>query len=96
MKQNGGTDLSHELKELAEQAEALVGARGDDVNEKAKEIRDRLASALESIQETFGIVEEHAGEALKQVDKSIRQNPYPALAIALGVGLAAGVLLKRK
>ncbi len=69
---------------------------GDDVNEKAKEIRDRLAAALEVIQETFGVVEEHAGESLKQVDKSIRQNPYQALAIALGVGLAVGLLLKRK
>jgi ElaB/YqjD/DUF883 family membrane-anchored ribosome-binding protein len=96
MKQNGGSHLSHELKDLAEQAEALVGGQGEDANEKAKEIRDRLAAALEAIQETIGAVEERAGESLKQVDKSIRENPYPALAIALGLGVAAGLLLKRK
>jgi len=96
MKHNGGTDLSHELKQLAEEAEALVGASGDDVTEKTKEIRDRLADALEAIQETLGVVEEHAGESLKQVDKSIRANPYQALAIALGFGVAVGLLLKRK
>src|SRR4051812_28847066 len=96
MKQNGGSHLSHELKDLAEQAEALVGGGGgDDVHEKAKEIRDRLAAALEAIQETYGAIEERAGESLKQVDKSIRENPYPALAVALGLGLAAGLLLKR-
>ncbi|MDB6058588.1 MAG: hypothetical protein JWO95_2432 [Verrucomicrobiales bacterium] len=96
MKQNGGSQLSHELKDLAEQAEALVGGGGgEDAQEKAKEIRDRLAAAVEAIQETFGVVEERAGEGLKQVDKSIRENPYPALAIALGVGVVAGLLLKR-
>jgi ElaB/YqjD/DUF883 family membrane-anchored ribosome-binding protein len=96
MKQNGGSDLSHELNELAREAEALAGVSGDDVAEKAKDIRDRLAAALEVIQETVGNLEESAGEGLKQVDKSIRNNPYQALAIALGVGVAVGLLLKRK
>lgn len=95
MKQNGGSDLSHEFNELAEQAEALVGGSGEDVHEKAKALRDRLAAALEAVQETIGAVEERAGEGLKQVDKSIRANPYPALAIALSLGVVAGVLLKR-
>jgi ElaB/YqjD/DUF883 family membrane-anchored ribosome-binding protein len=96
MKHNGGTDLSHELNQLAAEAEALVGNTGEDMTEKTKDIRDRLAAALEMIQETIGDVEEKASEGLKQVDKSIRNNPYQALAIALGAGIAVGLLLKRK
>lgn len=96
MKHNGGTDLSHELKQLAQEAEELVGSSGEDLTEKARDIRDRLAAALEIVQETIGDIEERAGEGLKEVDKSIRSNPYQALAIALGAGLAVGLLLKRK
>ena len=97
MKQNGGThDLSHELKQLAQEAEELIGSSGEDMSEKARDIRDRLANALEVIQETIGDLEERAGEGLKEVDKSIRANPYQALAIAAGIGLAVGLLLKRK
>lgn len=96
MKHNGGTDLSDELKQLAQQAEALVGSSGDDLSEKARDIRDRLAAALEVIQETIGDLEERAGEGLKDVDQKIRSNPYQALAIALGIGVAVGLLLKRK
>lgn len=96
MKHNGGSDLSHELKQLAAEAEALAGDSGEDMSEKARDIRDRLASLLEVVQETVGDLEERATEGLKEVDKSIRNNPYPAIAIAVGVGLAAGFLLKRK
>jgi ElaB/YqjD/DUF883 family membrane-anchored ribosome-binding protein len=96
MKHNGGSDLSDELHQLAAEAEALVGDSGEDLTEKARDIRDRLAAALETIQATFGDMEERASEGLKEVDKSIRNNPYQALAIALGVGVAVGLLLKRK
>jgi ElaB/YqjD/DUF883 family membrane-anchored ribosome-binding protein len=96
MKHNGGTDLSHELKALADEAEALVEQTGEDLTERTKDIRDRLAAALEALEEKVGDIDERAAAGLKQIDKSIRANPYQALAIALGVGLAAGLLLKRK
>jgi ElaB/YqjD/DUF883 family membrane-anchored ribosome-binding protein len=96
MKHNGGTDLSHELKQLADEAEALVGSSGEDLSEKARDIRDRLAAALEVVQETIGDVEERASAGLKEVDKNIRDNPYQALAVALGIGVVVGLLLKRK
>lgn len=96
MKRNGGNDLSHELKQLAAEAEELVGKGGEDLAEKARDLRDRLADLLQVVQESVGDLEERASEGLKEVDKNIRRNPYPAIAIALGVGLAAGLLLKRK
>jgi ElaB/YqjD/DUF883 family membrane-anchored ribosome-binding protein len=96
MKRNGGTDFTHELKKIAAEADELIGSSGEDMNEKAKDIRDRLAAVLEVVQETVGDLEERASEGLKEVDKSIRANPYPAIAIAIGLGLAAGLLLKRK
>ena len=96
MKRNGGNDLSHELKQLAEEAEALVGEGSEDIKEKAKDLRDRLAALLEAVQESVGDLEERASGGIKQMDKNIRDNPYPAIAIALGVGLAAGLLLRRK
>jgi ElaB/YqjD/DUF883 family membrane-anchored ribosome-binding protein len=96
MKQNGGSNLSDELHQLASEAEALVGTSGEDMTEKARELRERLADLLEVMKDTFGDLEERATEGLKEVDKSIRKNPYPAIGVALGLGLAAGLLLKRK
>ena len=88
--------LSEELKSIAEDAEELVRARGAELAEKTQEIRDRLASALETAEETLGALESKAAAGVKAADQAIRKYPYQSLGVALGVGLALGLLFKRK
>lgn len=82
-------DVGHHMGQLAEDAQALMSATAEVTGEKVKEARDRLGAALEHAKE-FG--EEVRGKA----DHAIRQNPYPAIAIGVGVGALLGILFARK
>ncbi len=89
-----------DLKTLARDAEALLRATADDMSEKAKEARARLAVALERAKTTCTELQEEAlsraREAAKKADKVIREHPYESIGVAFGLGLLSGVLVARK
>ncbi len=105
-KRNGGHELSgfreaksrlaDDLRLVAEDTEELIKASGAELAEKTREVRERLKVALDDAKEACANLEERAGEGIKQADKVIRENPYRAIGIAVGVGFLAGFLLKRK
>ena len=78
---------------LAEDARALMAATADVAGEKVSEARKRLAAALESGKEIYGRVREQAVEGAKVADQTVRENPYQAIAIGVGVGALIGYLL---
>jgi ElaB/YqjD/DUF883 family membrane-anchored ribosome-binding protein len=83
---------SNDLGTLAEDARALVAATADVAGEKVSEARQRLAAALDSGKEIFGRVKEKAVEGARSTDEAVRENPYQAIGIALGVGVIIGYL----
>jgi ElaB/YqjD/DUF883 family membrane-anchored ribosome-binding protein len=89
-----------DLKALASDAEALLRATADDAGEKAREARARLAATLEKARVTCADLQargvETAREAAKKADETIRSHPYESLAIAFGLGLLIGAIVKRK
>lgn len=89
-----------DLKALAADAEALLRVTADDASDKAKDARARLNAALEKAKSTCADLQERsvetAKEAVKKADDTIRAHPYESIAIAFGVGLLLGALLKRK
>lgn len=87
---------SHDVSQLAEDARALMAATADVAGEKVGEARKRLAAALESGKEIYGRVKEKAVEGAKVADKTVRENPYQAIAIGVGVGALVGYLLGRR
>jgi ElaB/YqjD/DUF883 family membrane-anchored ribosome-binding protein len=82
---------------LAEDARALMAATADVAGEKVSEARQRLAAALERGKERgkeiYGRVREQAVEGAKVADQTVRENPYQAIAIGVGVGVLIGYLL---
>ena len=88
--------LTSELRAIADQAEDLLEAQGKDLTEKTREIRDRLAGALSTTQETLETLETQAAAGIKAADRAIRSHPYQSIGIALGLGLIAGLLIKRR
>ena len=84
------------LGTLAEDARALMAATADVAGEKVGEARKRLAAALESGKEIYGRVREKAVEGTKVADQTVRENPYQAIAIAVGVGAVIGFLVARR
>lgn len=92
--------LMTDLRALADDAEALIRATADDASEKAKEARSRLTTALEKAKATYDDLQsqgiESAKAAAKKADETIRAHPYESLAVAFGVGMLLGALLKRR
>src|SRR5271163_586320 len=87
---------SHDIGSLAEDARALMAATADVAGEKVGEARNRLAAALENGKEIYGRVRDKAVQGAKVADQTVRENPYQAMAIALGVGAIIGFLVARR
>jgi ElaB/YqjD/DUF883 family membrane-anchored ribosome-binding protein len=92
--------LAQDLHILVRDTEELLAATTDDAGEKVRELRKRLASALESAKDTAADLEARALDSVKegarQTDRVIRDHPYESLAIAFGVGLLLGVVITRR
>jgi ElaB/YqjD/DUF883 family membrane-anchored ribosome-binding protein len=86
----------NDIGDLAEGARALMAATADVAGEKVGEARKRLAAALERGKEIYGRVREKAVCGAQTADKAVREHPYQAAAIALGVGTLIGYLLARR
>lgn len=88
--------VSNDIGQLAEDARALMSATADVAGEKVGEARKRLASALERAKEISGCVRDKAVAGAKAADVAVRENPYQAIAIGVGVGALIGYLLARR
>ena len=94
------THKTHQTEEvgenLMEDAQALLAATAHVAEEKVVEARKRLTAAIEKGKETWNNVQEKAIAGAKATDQVIRDNPYKALGVALGVGAIIGYLLRRR
>ena len=88
--------IAHDLGTLAEDARALMTATADVAGEKVGEARQRLAAALERGKEIAVNVRDKAIEGAKVADQTVRENPYQAIAIGVGVGALLGYLIARR
>ena len=88
--------ISNNMSQLADDARALMAATADVAGEKVGEARKRLAAALESGKEIYGRVRDKAVEGAKVADLTVRENPYQAIAIGVGVGAVLGFLVARR
>lgn len=79
-----------------EDAEALLAATAHVAEEKVMAARNRLSSAIDKGKEALHAVQDRAIAGAKATDLVIRENPYKALGIALGVGLLVGYLFGRR
>ena len=88
--------IKNDMQQLAEDARALMAATADVAGEKVSEARKRLAAALEGGKEIYSRVRDKAVEGAKAADQTVRENPYQAIGIALGVGAVIGFLVARR
>jgi ElaB/YqjD/DUF883 family membrane-anchored ribosome-binding protein len=87
---------THDINSLAEDARALMAATADVAGEKVGHARKRLAAALEGAKQIGSSVRDQAVEGAKAADKTVRENPYQAILIGVGVGALVGYLLGRR
>jgi len=94
--QEANQRLAGDLKLVVRDAEDLLKATAGEAGEKVKEVRSRLATALESAKATYERVQDKTVQAAKATDHVIREHPYESIGIAFGVGLLIGVLVGRR
>lgn len=89
-------ELVANLRALLSEAEKLVGeSAGEYASEKMSALQDRLQAAQERVQEFYGVARDKIAYGARQTDKTIRSHPYESLAVALGVGVLIGALIRR-
>jgi ElaB/YqjD/DUF883 family membrane-anchored ribosome-binding protein len=88
--------IGQEVGQLAEDARALLTATADVAGEKVGDARKRLAAALESAKHIAANVRDKAVAGAKVADQTVRENPYQAIAVGVGVGAIIGYLIARR
>lgn len=88
--------VRNDVGTLAEDARVLLAATTDVAGEKVVEGRKRLRAALKNGKEMYGRVRDKAVEGAKNADEAVREHPYTAIGIAVGVGALFGFLLARR
>lgn len=94
-------DLLNDLRGLVTEAERLLGqapqAQGAcNCESSMAALRERFETAQERLGELYAGAKRKVVAGAKYTDGAIRENPYQSLAIALGIGLVAGVLIGRR
>jgi ElaB/YqjD/DUF883 family membrane-anchored ribosome-binding protein len=85
-----------QLENLTEDSQALLLATADAAEHKVVEARKKLTAAVEKSKATWERMQEQSAEAAQAADEAIRNHPYQAISVALGVGVALGWLLRRR
>lgn len=81
---------------LAEDARELMAATADVAGDKVASARQRLAAALDRAKQIAGTVRDKAVAGAKVTDQAVRENPYQAIAIGVGVGVLVGYFIGRR
>jgi ElaB/YqjD/DUF883 family membrane-anchored ribosome-binding protein len=91
------TDLGEQLRDIVDHAEALLGALADDGDARLDALRERvfnsIGTARARLAEMEGDSERPSERAAAAFERWINENPWTAVAISAGVGLAIGFLL---
>jgi len=88
--------LIERISNLMGEAEALLaGPASEGASEKFGEIRARLEAVQTRLVDFYGDARKKVVTGVKATDATIRSHPYESLAIALGVGVLIGALIRR-
>jgi ElaB/YqjD/DUF883 family membrane-anchored ribosome-binding protein len=85
--------MENDVSHLADHARALMAATADVAGDHVKEVRDRLAAALDSGKSFTSRLRDEAASRGRACDEALHQNPYQAIGIAIGLGALLGYLV---
>ena len=86
----------HDLGSALREGEELLDAAASEPGEKGRALRAKLEAAVEKAKALYERLQEKTVAAAKAADQTVREHPYQAIGIAVGVGLLIGVLAARR
>jgi ElaB/YqjD/DUF883 family membrane-anchored ribosome-binding protein len=101
---NAQDTATHSPKELLAELQALVAEAetmiADSVtahsSDAVSNLRERFSAAQDRLSDIYEGTKKQVVAGAQCTDTAIRENPYQAVAIALGVGTLIGVLIGRR
>src|SRR5687768_790640 len=89
-------EVAEHISRLMDEAEAmLVGPVSDRVADKFSDLRARLEHLQAKAMGAYGDARQKVVASARATDETIRSHPYESLAVALGVGVLLGALIRR-
>ena len=89
-------EVAEHISRLMAEAEAmLVGPVSERVADKFSDLRERFEQLQSKAADVYGDARKKVAAGARATDETIRSHPYESLAIALGVGVLIGVLIRR-
>jgi len=90
-------EVAEHISRLMAEAEAmLVGPVADRASDKFGELRARFENLQSKAVDVYGDARRKVVAGARATDETIRSHPYESLAIALGVGVLLGALIRRR
>jgi ElaB/YqjD/DUF883 family membrane-anchored ribosome-binding protein len=93
--------LIKNIQKLMEEVETIV-AKSTDVDvaggfkDRLTDLQDRFSGAKTKVQGYYKVAKQKVVDGAEAADETIRAHPYESLAVALGVGVLLGALLRRR
>ena len=88
--------LIEHISRLMDEAEAmLAGPVAEPTSSKLSEIHSRLDRAQAQLANFYEQTRRKIADGARYTDQTIRSHPYESLAVALGVGVVVGLLVRR-
>jgi len=88
--------IRHDIHTLADDAEALLEATKETVDDKVKAAREQLCDTLERSREAYTSLQRRALRSARMADHTIHEHPYQTAFVALGVGAVLGMVFSRR
>jgi ElaB/YqjD/DUF883 family membrane-anchored ribosome-binding protein len=91
-----------ELRDVLASTEALLAALGDQGGDAVNDLRERLTSTIDDVRKELGnsLLDsardkiERARDTAATVNEFVRERPWSAVAIAAGVGVIVGLIMR--
>ena len=93
--------LIKNIQKLMEEVETIVAKSTDvdvagGIKDRISDLQDRFSGAKTKVQGYYKVAKQKVVDGAEAADETIRSHPYESLAVALGVGVLLGALLRRK
>lgn len=90
-------DVLSELRSLVNEAENIIHQSQDgNCESPVAALRERFETAQAKLADLYEGAKKKVVSGARYTDHAIRENPYQALAITLGIGVLVGVLVGRR
>jgi len=88
-------ELVENLRSLIAEAEKTLGEKlSEEGQGRLNELYARLEAARDKLEDIYGRAREKVVAGARTADDTIRSHPYQSLAIALGIGVLLGALIR--